>query len=217
MMLTPLTRPCVPKLLCNFSNVLRDDTLEKKVFTRIAATLHWVQGTSLELSQCPHHRKEARELAKTFGMNVSDQSPNDGFTWDGSTLSTNMEPSVIIHDVAHFQVCTPDRRYIPDFGLGAGPETGYRMQADAQARVHGVDRDIEESLASLLGILWEVELKQPAVLAFLEQNWLKGSNRSQPATSAKHQDPIHDRRHRPSGTSAICPANSEAHWECFPS
>ena len=32
---------------------------------------------------------------------------------------------------------------------------------------------------SLLGILWEADLGQPAVLAFLEQNWLEGGARPQ--------------------------------------
>src|ERR1700761_1465672 len=41
-------------------------------------------------------------------------------------------------------------------------------------RLFGVDCDREEPLASLLGVLWEAELGQPAVLAFLEQNWLEG-------------------------------------------
>jgi len=34
-------------------------------------------------------------------------------------------------------------------------------------------REEEENLASLLGILWETEYSEPAVLAFAEQNWLE--------------------------------------------
>jgi hypothetical protein len=41
-------------------------------------------------------------------------------------------------------------------------------------RLFGADTDIEEAVVSLLGILWEARLGQPAVLAFLEQNWLEG-------------------------------------------
>jgi len=39
-------------------------------------------------------------------------------------------------------------------------------------------RDKDEAAASLLGILWEAELGQPALASFLDQNWLEGLNRS---------------------------------------
>jgi hypothetical protein len=38
-------------------------------------------------------------------------------------------------------------------------------------------RETEEQMASLLGILWEAEFEQPAILAFHEQNWLEGAQR----------------------------------------
>ena len=37
-------------------------------------------------------------------------------------------------------------------------------------------------MASLLGILWEVELGHPALASFLDQNWLEGAER--PGTAA---------------------------------
>jgi len=58
--------------------------------------------------------------------------------------------------------------------VGAGPESGDKAAGERDRRVYGVDCDREEALASLLGVLWEAELGQPAVLAFLEQNWLEG-------------------------------------------
>ena len=36
----------------------------------------------------------------------------------------------------------------------------------------------DEALASLLGILWEAALGQPALASFLDQNWLEGLDRS---------------------------------------
>ncbi|CAK0740276.1 hypothetical protein WCLP8_1120001 [uncultured Gammaproteobacteria bacterium] len=66
---------------------------------------------------------------------------------------------------------------LPDFGLGAGPETGEKTVAEAARCVSDEDREEEESLTSLLGILWEAELGQPAILAFLEQNWLEAPQR----------------------------------------
>jgi hypothetical protein len=107
-------------------------------------------------------------------MGVLNASPTQGYTWDGQAVAVLMEPSVIIHEVGHLQTCAPERRTVPDFGLGAGPETGLRTQADTLMSVHGVAREMEEALASLQGILWEAELGQPAILAFLEQNWLEG-------------------------------------------
>ncbi len=41
-----------------------------------------------------------------------------------------------------------------------------------------LERDIDEAAASLLGILWEARLGQPALASFLDQNWLEGLERS---------------------------------------
>lgn len=41
-----------------------------------------------------------------------------------------------------------------------------------------LDCERDEAIASLLGILWEAELGQPAVASFLDQNWLEGLERS---------------------------------------
>jgi hypothetical protein len=95
-------------------------------------------------------------------------------TWDGRAVAIRMEPSVIVHEVAHYQLASAERRHLADFGLGAGPESGDKARCEADRRVFGVECDREEALASLLGVLWEAELGQPAVLAFLEQNWLEG-------------------------------------------
>ena len=39
-------------------------------------------------------------------------------------------------------------------------------------------RDQDEMAASLLGIIWEARLGQPALASFLDQNWLEGLDRS---------------------------------------
>jgi len=41
-----------------------------------------------------------------------------------------------------------------------------------------LDREADETAASLLGILWEAALGQPALASFLDQNWLEGLGRS---------------------------------------
>ncbi|WP_245183042.1 MULTISPECIES: hypothetical protein [unclassified Haematospirillum] len=175
MILSPLVMSEIPTALGAFLASLEGTGTAQAAVERIGFTLAYVDsGDNITLSQCPEQRQEAIELAQSFGMSVSSQPPEDGFTWDGQVLSGSMEPSVIIHDVAHWQVCAPERRHIPDFGLGAGPETGLKKQADQWMSVHGIQREMEEAMASLLGILWEVELGHPAILAFLEQNWLEG-------------------------------------------
>jgi hypothetical protein len=110
-------------------------------------------------------------------MGILPGSPLLGFGWDGMALRARTEAYVLLHEVAHFQIASPGRRRQLDFGLGAGPESGSRHVADAAAAVDGVARDREEAMASLLGILWEVELGHPALASFIDQNWLEGAGR----------------------------------------
>lgn len=177
MILTPITFDDLPDLLARFDRSLADAPLGQTVFRRIAASLDGVAANDLSLSQDPQHHRQAVQLCHRFSMRTIDESPRVAFTWDGQAVRVGCEPSVVIHEVAHLQCASPERRSVYDFGLGAGPETGRRAEADAAASVFGVERDQEEALASLLGILWEVTLEQPAILAFLEQNWLEGGDR----------------------------------------
>jgi hypothetical protein len=41
-----------------------------------------------------------------------------------------------------------------------------------------LEREADEAAASLLGIVWEAALGQPALASFLDQNWLEGLDRS---------------------------------------
>ncbi|MBL8644223.1 MAG: elongation factor P hydroxylase, partial [Rhodospirillaceae bacterium] len=90
-----------------------------------------------------------------------------------SVIRTRSETSVVFHEIAHWQIAAPERRALADFGLGAGPETGRVDEANAVVAVDAATKEDEENLASLLGILWEVEHGEPAILAFAEQNWLE--------------------------------------------
>jgi len=176
MMLTPIALPDLPEALDAFASAVADHPLAAAAFARVHASLSEVRGTDLALSQDPTHHAAGVALLVEFGMAVHDAAPEDALTWDGRAAWVRMEPSVLIHEVGHLQVCAPERRAVPDFGLGAGPETGARARAvaDAAMTVTGVAREMEEALASLQGILWEAVLGQPVVLAFLEQNWLEG-------------------------------------------
>ena len=146
----------------------------RAAFERIRATWPVAPGTI----DTPAQRARAVALAHAFGIETLDEEPALAFSWDGRFIRTRSEASVIVHEVAHWLLCAPERRPLPDFGLGAGPESGLREIADAALCVSPDAREAEEVLTSLLGILWEVELGQPAILATLEQNWLEGAERA---------------------------------------
>jgi hypothetical protein len=97
-------------------------------------------------------------------------------------LNSATEAYVILHEVAHFVLAPPARRGLIDFGLGPGPDTIDRETAERMAIVPLLERDVEEAMASLLGIIWEARLDQPALASFLDQNWLEGLKR----TAAAH-------------------------------
>ena len=126
-------------------------------------------------------------------MGLLPGSPALDFSWNGRALRSATEAYVVLHEVAHFQLASPERRRVVDFGLGAGPETSQREVADRAASIFGPAREAEEAAASLLGILWEVELGQPGLASFLDQNWLEGAGR--PGTAA-HFDAVLERLRR---------------------
>jgi hypothetical protein len=173
MILTPMELAAVPGLLDDFAKALGDHPAAK-AFARIQASLAAVDGPDISLSQREDHHRQAVDLLARFGLGALDIDPRHGTTWNGEAVAIRMEPSVIVHELAHYQLAGPARRHLADFGLGPGPESGEKARGEVERRVFGVDCDREEALASLLGVLWEAELGQPAVLAFLEQNWLEG-------------------------------------------
>lgn len=172
MMLTPVDHGTLLPLLPDFETALDGDHLAGEVFRRITALIP--AGDLMALSADAVHHAQAVELCRDWGLGIVDRAPQDYFTWDGGAVAVRIEPSVLIHEVGHYQLAAPARRRVIDFGLGAGPETGRKAEADAVQSLFLPERDVEEALCSLLGILWEAELNQPAVLAFLEQNWLEG-------------------------------------------
>ncbi len=173
MILTSIDHQRLSGLLPAYGQAVSIHTLAARVFDRVVALVP--DGDLMRLSTDGDHHEQAVALCRRFGLGVIDIDPQDWYTWDGRNVATRMEPSVIIHEVAHYQCAAPHRRTIPDFGLGKGPETGLGgAGANAVATITGVYADVEEALSSLLGILWEAHLGQPAILALLEQNWLEG-------------------------------------------
>jgi hypothetical protein len=128
-----------------------------------------------------HDRQMALAFARRHGMAVHSPATVCGFNWDGAALDGDTEAYVILHEVAHYLLAPPERRELPDFGAGPGPDTRDRAGAESAAILPVLEREADEAMASLLGILWEAALGQPALASFLDQNWLEGLERSAPA------------------------------------
>lgn len=188
MILTPIDTSDLPAVIDRFEQGLAGRPLALAAFRRIASSI----PADGRLGDPAEQRAQAVTLAASLGIETLDEEPAEAFSWDGQRIRTRSEPSVVIHEIAHWQLSAPERRPLFDFGLGAGPETGRVAEADAVTALSEEERQDEETLTSLLGILWEAELGQPAMLAFLEQNWMEGYDR--PATPA-HFDRILNRLH----------------------
>jgi hypothetical protein len=171
MILTPLDPEALPRLLDLFDAGLSD--VARAVFRRIAATRTLCPALRADLHA---GRDKAIALAHRLGIPTLDEEPQAAFSWDGRVIRTRSETSVVFHEIAHWQLAG-ERRARIDFGLGAGPESGRIDEANAAACADAATREHEENLASLLGILWEVEHDEPALLAFAEQNWLELAER----------------------------------------
>jgi hypothetical protein len=173
MILTPIPREelaqALDRLDCRLS-----DPVSRVVFRRIRATsAERVVGAEAE-----RHRQVALALARRFGMAIHPEGTQCPFNWDGSALNGATEAYVILHEVAHFALAPPERRILIDFGLGPGPDTLDGAAAERAAVLPTLAREEDEAAASLLGIVWEAELAQPALASFLDQNWLEGLDRS---------------------------------------
>ena len=144
-----------------------------------------VRATSPERAEgaaAERDRRRALASARRHGMAVHPPGTSCAYNWDGVALDGATEAYVILHEVAHYVLAPPERRALPDFGLGPGPDTRDRVGAARAAALPILEREADEAAASLLGILWEAELRQPALASFLDQNWLEGLER----TAATH-------------------------------
>jgi len=172
MILTDIAPDRLPAVIEEFAAQLAPD--DRAVFRRIADP---AKAARAEGDNAARHHAEACALAVEFGMTLRPGRPTLDYAWNGYALRRETEAYVLLHEVAHFQLAAPERRHAIDFGLGAGPETGDRDGAERAATVFGGARESEEAMASLLGVLWEIELGQPGFASFLDQNWLEGAAR----------------------------------------
>jgi hypothetical protein len=131
--------------------------------------------------EAERHRLAALSVARGFGMAIYPDATPCKFNWDGVGLFAATEAYVILHEVAHFALAPLERRGLVEFGLGPGPDTLDRSAAERAATLSPPEREADEAAASLLGIVWEAALGQPALASFLDQNWFEGLERSAPA------------------------------------
>ena len=173
MILTPIPDDQLSATLDRFAAGLAEE-LSHDVFARIRATSPG-RAAGAEAEQ---HRHEALSVARSSGMAIHLEANSCPFNWDGAALNGATEAYVILHEVAHFVLASPERRGLIEFGLGPGPDTLDRAAAERAAVVPLPAREQDEAAASLLGIVWEAALGQPALASFLDQNWLEGLDRS---------------------------------------
>lgn len=173
MILTPIPRERLGNVLDRFTANL-DDSFSRAVFRRIRTTSpDRAIGAAAE-----RHRRAALSLARALGMAIHPEGTRCLFNWDGTALNGATEAYVILHEIAHFCLASPARRALVDFGLGPGPDTVDRAAAERAAILPSLSREEDEAAASLLGIIWEADLGQPALASFVDQNWLEGLDRS---------------------------------------
>ncbi len=173
MILTPIPRDRLDAVLDRFAAQLGDPAAQSAFAGIRATTAERARGAAAEI-----HRQEGLALARRCGMAVHPAGTNSAFNWDGAALDGDTEAYVILHEVAHFVLASPERRRLIDFGLGPGPDTIDRAAAKRAATLPVLEREADEAAASLLAILWEAALGHPALASFLDQNWLEGLERS---------------------------------------
>jgi hypothetical protein len=173
MILTPIPREELAGTLDRFMAGL-PDRLSRAVFRQIRAT----SPDRAAGAEAEQHRLAALAIARGFGLPIHPEGTPCRFNWDGAALKGATEAYVILHEVAHFALARPERRGLVEFGLGPGPDTLDRDTAERAAVLPPLEREKDEAAASLLGIICEAELGQPALASFLDQNWLEGLDRS---------------------------------------
>jgi len=173
MILTSIPREELAGTLDRFTARLSDG-LSRLVLARIRAT----SPDRASGAEAEAHRLAALSFARGFGIAIHPEGIPCRFNWDGAALNGATEAYVILHEIAHFALAPAERRGLIEFGLGPGPDTLDRDAAERAGVLSPLAREEDEAAASLLGIVWEAALGQPALASFLDQNWLEGLDRS---------------------------------------
>lgn len=126
---------------------------------------HYSDKSKLDLLQGKIKNK-AIEFATSIGMNIIDKSVPDMrslshkiFHNDGKTTYVHkMDLEFICHEIAHFQVASVERRFMPDYGLyGFTPKELVAIIDDSNYKDLIIPECIEDGRASILGDLHKTE------------------------------------------------------------
>lgn len=101
------------------------------------------------------------------------------YAYDGQTIALFDKkpdkirpPSNLVHDIAHYLVASDERRRMPEFGLGESPDTmSYRYLS---SYIDLEKANLEEEMASMLGILIEKEIGSDWKETWHFHNWSEG-------------------------------------------
>jgi len=136
MILTPIPMDRLPGVLAQFAACLKN-AFARENFRWIART----ESVRAEGMLADRHRREALALAAEFGIETLEGLAAEDFSWDGKRLRADTEAFVLLHEIAHFQLASPDRRGAIDFGHGPGPDTYDRAAAERAAVLPLLERD----------------------------------------------------------------------------
>lgn len=125
-------------------------------------------------------------MARKAGMPLSRQ-PIEGpgsraLHWDGTDCAYKGDTlSNALHELAHWMVADPERREVPNFGLGSSPSDNAPWSDDeAMGEFHRANERVvpepeeEEMDASVLGICYEYHLGLDAASTLESHSWDNG-------------------------------------------
>lgn len=120
-----------------------------------------------------------KQLARKWGTKIWKRACRDDFAFNGKTIAEfgdnemqkRRTDSNLIHDIAHFVVAAPERRTLPEFGLGDSPDTYIFNTPKAQGMTSQKAQQ-EEELASVLGIYWEREFGLDWYKTYEDHSWV---------------------------------------------
>ena len=109
MRLTPINRDTLTRALAGFESYFALATPARAAFDLIAGSRAAFDAPY----DTPAHRQAALDLVMSFGVPVIHEKPSTAFSWDGHAIRTQSEASVLVHELAHWQIAPPDRRHLP--------------------------------------------------------------------------------------------------------
>jgi hypothetical protein len=142
------------------------DQMTKEQAEKVAERILHFEGKSTP-QRLAKAKKRIIAVGEKLGMKFSKSDPKKSFNWTGETANIGrLAVSNIIHEVAHYMVATSANRNMPDFGLGAGIESGVYTPPLYHDSVD------QEVLASYLGIMWERHLGLDIVPTLIDHSWV---------------------------------------------